>query len=106
MNNYLDILVRNYPLENANSDNVYSENNEYNEDKFDLISSEIHKGGATTEVVGNDIASGGFPPIYLCNLNESNEDKSELELRKKEKFIDKKIISIKEIMEARRKKQT
>ena len=52
--------------------------------------------------IDNSIPSGGFPPIYQCD-SQKLDQKVNIEY-KKAYYIDKDIVSIKDIMEARRKK--
>ena len=80
--NYINYLMQNYPLE---SDNV---------DSFSM------EGGQQEET---DLPNGGFPPIYICAKNDPAELFDDTQPAKREYSSHKTTISIKDIMEKRRK---
>lgn len=84
MSNYLDILMKNYPLQLTDSD-----------------SNNVQTGGRQSRSNDVDFPSGGFPPIYICEVGETmnNEEKKE----RREYTTNKTAVSIKQIMEKRRK---
>jgi hypothetical protein len=107
--NYVDDLMKNYPLNYNNEISAYSPN-ESPSQNMPLV------GGAD---LNTHRPTGGFPPIYLCDLkkdtdtdntstdntnsdNTNNTSSSRLKIR--EYVPSKMSISIKDIMEQRRKK--
>lgn len=80
---YLNMLMRNYPLHDSDSE-IYIKMNY----------TKKQKGGINI----NDIPTGGFPPIYLCQKSNKNIIKNT-----EREYLSKNIaLSIKEIMEKRR----
>lgn len=81
--NYIDFLMKNYPLESDSIGTIYSSENK------------VHKGGNNP-----NRPTGGFPPIYLCEKKGRFE--YEEKKKKREFSTHKTAVSIKEIMEKRR----
>ena len=71
----------------------YNDNTESESD--DNIAYDVQYGGTTN----NNMPTGGFPPIYLCEKDEVVEDK---DITKREFKTHKTTISIKDIMKKRR----
>jgi hypothetical protein len=82
--NYINALMRNHSLSTDSADDA-----------------EFQSGGTMVE----DMPTGGFPPIYLCDKIEgvNNIGEKEAEKIKREFTAPIKTISIKSIMEKRRK---
>ena len=88
-NNYIDYLIKNYPLQSESSD----------------TESNILIGGKNDNIKNknNDYPSGGFPPIILCDTKQMKEDIIEEEEKTKRGYTThKSTVSIKDIMEKRR----
>ena len=66
----------------------------------DLSESEYNLVGGKSD---NDFPYGGTPPIYICEKNKEEKLLEEETIKKREYQINKSAVSIKEIMEKRRK---
>jgi hypothetical protein len=84
----MDYIMRNYPLESDSIDTIY-----------DSVSGTGQSGGQTS----TNKPTGGFPPIYLCEKGEKEELFDEEDKKKREYATHKTAVSIKDIMEKRRK---
>lgn len=81
--------MKNYPLES---------------DSPDLESdSSIGKRGGASSNANDDIPNGGFPPIYTCDKQSKNTNVGEPDKIKREYKTVKSTVSIKDILEKRRK---
>ncbi len=87
----VDYLMKNYPVESDSAGSVY-ESVSYNNKQ------QKQTGGAV-----QDQPTGGFPPIYLCEKGESGELFEEEAKKKREYTTHKSAVSLKDILEKRRK---
>jgi len=89
-NNYVNDLMKNYPLD---TDSISMESDDDIKQQF---------GGADAD---QDIPTGGFPPIYICQKKSPEDiltEKGE-EINKREYSTHKTSVSIKDILTKRRK---
>jgi len=76
---YLDMLMKNYPLESDSDDEM------------------IQSGGGPKQ--DGSVPYGGFPPILLCNRTNTSQESSD---KNREYSTHKTAVSIKDIMQKRR----
>src|SRR6056297_3662211 len=85
--NYVNYLMKNYP---SNSDSIST-----------IDSINFNQSGGKIDTINHP--NGGFPPIHLCNQGESEELFTEEDKPKREFSTHQTSVSIKDIMEKRRK---
>jgi maltooligosyltrehalose synthase len=103
MNNYVNHIIRNYPLE-SETQSESSTYNDYNEHSMNggKTSTKFNKTSDNKSNIQANIPTGGFPPIYQCSETDKDELIDDDKKKEREFQTHKTSVSIKNIMEKRR----